>query len=727
MNLTLRACCVAAGLVARAMCAQDASFIARPPLLMPAPSDARFAGTATAILTDVTVTLPANADPVLRSAADRLTRRLRDVRGPSSRALPAATPLDVRVTCPCAPGSGLSLRADEGSTITIAGNAVEVRAETEVGVLRAFATLTQLAQAAPSGFTLPIGSISDRPRFAWRGLMIDVARHFQSVAALKRQIDAMELVKLNVLHLHLSDNEAWRIESVRYPRLHTVASGGEYYTQAQLRELVAYAAARGVRVVPEIDLPGHSRALAMAYPVVASDTLLPRTSVIDPTRESTYTFLTNLLTEVTALFPDPYFHAGADEVNDAQWTRNPAIVRYMRQHGLASARALQAAFTTRLHGIVQRLGKTMIGWDEMLAPDLPPNIVVQSWRSSSWTTRAAQQGHDVIVSAGMYLDWLTPSDGLHRMDPFDMRAFGLSAADRVALRGTRLETSIPEGFVTDTLLQLAASDERHVLGGEAAMWTELVTEEKLDAAIWPRTAAIADLLWSPRASAAPPVVDRLESVPRTFDERMRAVSNVLERVGVQHRTGPLAMRRRLAPANGDALEVLATALEPVKYYAHNHKARGQSTPPQSFAELADALSPESEVATRFNRLARTWVPFDRSNGDELRATLARWRDQARGMDSLIARYPALADARDASHELSLLATGALEAMDMMELGTRGNADWRGRYEPTLDKHRGYADATKNFVVSFLAPQPPGDVVIAPLAGLRQLILSAAPR
>jgi hexosaminidase len=546
--------------------------------------------------------------------------------------------------------------------------------------------------------------------------MIDVARHFQSIAALKRQVDAMELVKLNVLHLHLSDAEAFRMESRRFPRLHTVGSGGQYYTQAELRALVSYAAARGVRVVPEIDLPGHSRALIVAYPFLGSAAATPRTAVIDPTRERTYAFLTDLLTEVAELFPDPYFHSGADEVNSAQWDGNPAIQRFMMEQGLSDARALQGYFTRRLQQIVQRLNKTMIGWDEILAPDLPASVVVQSWTSSKMTARAAQQGHPVIVSAGYYLDWLTASDSLHRVDPLDARAFGLSPQEREALRGTRLESVITDRFERDAQAQLSADDERRVLGGEAAMWTELVTEEKLDATIWPRAAAVADRLWSPRSG-----------VTGVLDERLAAVASVLERTGLQLRRSPLRMRRRLAPDGAEALELLAEALEPVKYYAHNHAARGQRRPPQSFTALADALAPESAPSTRFNRLAREWRPGSAASGAELRAQLVRWRDQHRAMERLLARYPALREAREVSLELSVLSAGALEAMEHVERGTLASAAWRARLTAVLDRQAGYVAASRNFVVSFLAPQPPGDLLLAPLEGLRRLIELASVR
>ncbi len=685
-------------------------------LLMPTPASARFDADSPTVFGRISTALPQDAGPILRSASLRLVQRLHAMAAPQSAVASALALLQVQVICVCARGSGLALHGDESSTIRLTKRGAEIRANTEVGVLRAFATITQLAQPAVDGFTLPTGEITDRPRFPWRGLMIDVARHFQSVAAIKRQIDAMELVKLNVLHLHLSDNEGFRLESRRFPKLHTIASNGEYYTQAQIRELVAYAANRGVRVVPEIDLPGHSRAITAAYPFLSSDTTGARTAEIDPTRESTYAFVSDLLTEVATLFPDPYLHVGADEVNAAQWNRNPAIQRYMRANNLPNAHALQARFTTRVHGIVQRLGKTMIGWDEILAPDLPSSVVVQSWRSSTQSARAAQHGHQVIVSAGNYLDWLTPSDSLHRMDPFDMRAFGLAASDRDVLRGTRLETAIPEGFVTDLQARLTADDERKILGGEAAMWTELVTEEKLDATIWPRTAAVADQLWAPRGTVTAPL-----------DERIAAVAAGLERIGLQHRRSPVAMRRRLAPEGGEPLEVIAQALEPVKFYAHNHKARGQGSPPQQFTALADALSPESATAVRFNRLAREWSPSARGAGDELRALLVQWRDQQAAMETLIDRYPALADAREASRDLAVLAGGALDAMDQIERGTLPSAQWRARLQPVLDRQASYVTAAKNFVQSFVTPQPPGDLLLAPLAGLRRLIEAASER
>lgn len=679
-------------------------------LLMPTPAAARWENGAPSVFGRVAVSLPTHAGPVLRGAAARLTQRLTALRATARGTASSRPALTVTVRCTCAPGSGLALHDDERSTLRLSATGAEVEATTEVGVLRAFATLTQLAQSSNGGVALPRGEVTDAPRYAWRGLMVDVSRHFQSVAALRRQIDAMELVKLNVLHLHLSDNEGFRVESRRYPRLQAAASGGEYYTQAQLRALVAYAAERGVRVVPEIDLPGHSRALTTAYPMLSSDTSGARTAEIDPTREEVLAFVDTLLTEVAGLFPDRYFHIGADEVNAQQWNGNPRIRRYMADHALPDAHALQATFTARVHGTLQRLGKVTIGWDEVLSPDLPASVVIQSWRSATMTVRAAQQGHPVIVSAGYYLDWLTASDSLHRIDPADPMGMGLTPEDRALLRGHRLERFVPVEFVRDPAARMTEGDARRILGGEAPMWTELVTEEKLDATVWPRMAAVADRLWAPPAATTAPL-----------DERLDAVAQRLTLLGMQHVRGPREMRRRLAPTGGAPLEALASALEPVKFYAHNHRARGPASPVQQFTALADALPPESLTAARFTRLARGWDPDARETGAWLRATLTQWRDQAARMAPLMARHPALRDAQEASRDLSTLARAALEAMAHRERGTRPDAAWLAALQPTLDRQRGYAQASRNFVQSVLAPQPPGDLLLAPLDGLETLI------
>lgn len=683
--------------------------------LVPAPREATLSGARTGALSRIVIRQPAGSGPVLKASAARFEARMKQAFGLSA----AGRAFPVRIECACAPGSGFALGGDESYELMITRSRARIRATTEVGVMRAFATLLQLAQRDEKGFSWPVGDVRDDPRFPWRGLMIDVARHFQPIEALQRQIDAMELMKLNVLHLHLSDSEAFRVESRLYPRLHEVGSFGQFYSQAEIRSLIEYAAARGVRIVPEFDLPGHSLAMIYAYPMLASAPvpdppwILPvrRNAVIDPTREEVYAFLDGLIGEMTALFPDPHFHTGADEVNGIEWSASASISAFMKERGFARPEDLQAYFSGRIHDMVSRRGKTMIGWDEIFAPDLPKAVLVQSWTSSKMTGLAARAGHKVIVSAGYYLDWLTPSSFLHARDPLDLTAQGLTPEGFDRVRGSPLERLISERFVLDPTLRLTAEEEARILGGEAAMWTELVTPEKLDATIWPRAAAVADRLWSrPEATVVP------------LDERLEAVSERLENAGLRHVASPQAMQARLAPEGGTVVATLLEALEPVKFYAHNHESRsGGRAPLQSFADLADALPPESLPARRFNRQVAEYLAGDRSLAGVLTDRLTRWRDNDASFQALLARNPALKDAASASSDLSRLSDAALEALGRLQDRSLRAGGRDARIDELMRTHLAHQAASADALASFIRPQPPGDVLLAPFDGLRALI------
>src|SRR6202142_4020424 len=253
-------------------------------------------------------------------------------------------------------------------------------------------TFLQLVDLDASGFGVPAVTIEDHPRFPWRGLMLDVARHWIPLADVKRTLDGMAAGKLNVFHWHLSENQGFRIESKRFPKLQEMGSDGQYYTQDQVREAIAYARERGIRVIPEFDMPGHATAWFPGYPELASGAPpgpgpygIERQwgifdPAMDPTREETYQFLDAFIGEMAALFPDEYFHIGGDEVNGKQWDANPRIQEFQRAHGMKSNEELQAYFTRRVQVIVEKHGKKMIGWDEILSKDMPRNVLVQSWR-----------------------------------------------------------------------------------------------------------------------------------------------------------------------------------------------------------------------------------------------------------------------------------------------------------------------------------------------------------
>jgi hexosaminidase len=352
--------------------------------------------------------------------------------------------------------------------------------------------------------------IADEPRFAWRGAMLDSARHFQSVAFIKRFIDEMARLKLDTLHWHLTDDQGWRVEIKRYPKLTEVgawrrpagaagtgANGapvryGGYYTQDQVREIVRYAAERYVTIVPEIDMPGHMQAAIAAYPELGSRGDKP---VVSPdwgvhtyllnTDDATLAFVDNVLDEIVDLFPGPYVHIGGDEAVKDQWKASPRVQARLREVGAKDESALQGWFLAHVAGHLARRGRRIVGWDEILEGGVPPDAIVMSWRGAKGGIEAAHAGHDVVMTPDpdLYLDHLQ-GDGA---DEPPGRPSLRTLADIYAF------DPIPPGMAPD----VAA----HVLGAEAALWTEhMRTEARVEHAAFPRLDALAEVLWSPRAT-----------------------------------------------------------------------------------------------------------------------------------------------------------------------------------------------------------------------------------
>ena len=543
---------------------------------------------------------------------------------------------------------------DESYALEVTSTGAKLNAPNPLGILHGLETFSQLVAIGPDGFAVSATRIEDKPRFVWRGLMIDVSRHFVPLDVIKRNIDGMAALKMNVFHWHLSENQGFRIESKAYPKLQELGSDGLYYTQAEARELIEYARDRGIRVVPEFDMPGHSTAWFVGYPELASAPgpyQIERTwgifdPAMDPTKESTYKFLDKFIGEMSRLFPDPYFHIGGDEVNGKQWDANPKIQQFMREHGLKDNHALQAYFNKRVQKIVSKHGKIMIGWDEVLAPDLPKDVVIQSWRGQKSLAEAAQLGFRSILSFGYYLDLMAPASQYYANDPLGGDAAGLTRDQQLL-----------------------------VLGGEACMWSEYVSGENIDSRIWPRTAAIAERLWSPQN------VTDVESMYRRIEDK----SWRLERLGLTHRTGLNAMLRRMAgTADVSALGVLADVVEPVKGYGREQAALeagltlNSDTP---LNRLVDAVAPESELARRFSNAVDTLIAshfHDRSTEDQIRAQLAIWRDNDARLKPVLQRSFLLQQVELLSQELSALGAAGFQALDFIDKGQTAPADWKSQ-------------------------------------------------
>jgi hexosaminidase len=396
-------------------------------------------------------------------------------------------------------------------------------------------------------------------------------------------------------------------------------------------------------------MPGHTTSWFVSHPELAS---APGPYVIErawgifdpamnPTKAELYAFLDSFIGEMAALFPDQYFHIGGDEVNGKQWDHNPRIQAFMRKRGMKGNHDLQAYFNRRILAIVRQHGKKMIGWDEILHPELPKDIVVQSWRGQKSLAEAARQGYMGILSFGYYLDHILPASFHYKVDPLEGETAGLTEEQK-----------------------------SRILGGEACMWAEYVTPENVDSRIWPRAAAIAERLWSPQE------VKDVESMYR----RLARVSRQLEGLGLTQRSSYRPMLERLMNMNDAApLKILADVLEPVKFYE-----RGETRPYTSFTplnRLVDATRPESDAAREFARLLDQMS----ANHAEIRKQLTLWRDNQAELIPVMQRSALLQEAIPLAEDLAALATAGLEALDYVEAGKPAPQAWLDRQHALLDR------------------------------------------
>ena len=416
-----------------------------------------------------------------------------------------------------------SLKGDEAYRLTVDQRGIRIAAATDAGLLHGAMTLAQLL-SPDSRFgqpvTVPGLRIDDAPRFRWRGYMADVARHFQPIDSLKKSVDQMAALKLNMLHLHLSDDQGWRVEIRRYPELTRIgawrtepnAGGvpprryGGFYTQAQLKDLVAYAAERGITIVPEIDLPGHAQAVVASYPELGVFGDRPQVSgdwgvnpyLIDPGPKGV-AFVKNVLDEIMAIFPGPYIHLGGDEAIKDQWQRSPRVQALMKQEGIKSENALQSYLIREFDSYLRAHGRRLIGWDEILeGGGLPRSATVMSWQGEKGAIEASKEGHDVVLSPAptLYLDnlqsWLPDEPPMRPANP------------AMTLETVYNYDAMPK--------EIAPADRGHVLGAQMNAWSEyLVTPERVQWATFPRLAAFAEGAWSPKeARDFRGFLDRLE-------------------------------------------------------------------------------------------------------------------------------------------------------------------------------------------------------------------------
>jgi hexosaminidase len=647
----------------------------QPLNLMPQPASVNLSTGALRIDANFTIAMTGHTEPRLNRAATRFLAQLQRQTAllfaqQVSRDSAKAT---LVVQTDRASKDVQELGEDESYTLEVSTSGAKLTAANPLGALRGLQTFLQLVGVTPDGFSAPAVSIHDQPRFAWRGLLIDVGRHFIPADILKRNLDGMEAVKMNVLHLHLSDNQGFPVESKKFPKLQELGSDGFYYTQEEIRDIISYARDRGIRILPEFDMPGHSTSFFVGYPEIASG---PgpyaldrkwgvRDPAMNPTEEKTYKFLDDFIGEMAKLFPDQYFHIGGDEVNGKEWDANPKIQEYKKAHNLKSNEELQAYFSQRVQKIAAKHGKTAVGWDEIFVPGVPKDIMIHSWRGPQSLAAAAQQGYRGILSNGYYLDLGWTAGRHYAVDPLS----GAAAA-------------------------LADAQKKLILGGEAAMWSEYVNAENIDSRIWPRNAAIAERLWSPQS-----VTD-----PTSMYSRLDVVSPRLEWLGLTHRSYYRKMLQRIAgsatPEEFAALKTLADVVEPVKEYTRDETAPAEATSLTPLNRIVDAVSLESDTARHFSGLVDKFLASscrDAGLAAELRAKLTRWSRNDAAFAALAQKSSLAKEGAATSRDLSAIGNAGLAALDAIAATKPLSADQQSQLNAT------FAEAAKAKVQLLLVP------------------------
>ncbi|MGD1945141.1 MAG: beta-N-acetylhexosaminidase [Croceivirga sp.] len=584
-----------------------------------------------------------------------------------------------------------SLSDDESYSLKVRRSEIVLSANSETGVLHGLESLLQLTSKNDNGWTIPKMDLKDHPRYPWRGIMMDIARHWIPKDVILRNLEAMAAVKMNVLHLHLTEYQGFRIESKKFPKLHELGSDGDYLSQEDIKEIVSFAADRGIRVVPEFDVPGHSTSWFVGHPELASapgpytlDSIFGiLTPVMNPISETTYKFLDTFFEEMATLFPDEYLHIGGDEVKPLQWEENEAITAFMEDNSIEDFHELQAYFNIQIQKILKKHHKKMLGWDEIIHPNLPKEgIAVQSWRSQKSLWDAAKSGNRAILSNGYYLDYKQSAGAHYQIDPMvipsaitididslhwkswkstlniqgtdmpgELYLFGKGENPKGVVRfmdnalsftnatlrddGTltfSMDTSfgeveydlkmkgdslngnaklaifdmvfagkrtggsdMPNGIDLpkfEKIEPLTPDQAQLILGGEACMWTEMADKRTIESRIWPRAAAVAEKLWSPK--------DLTSNVDDMY-RRLFSINKILEERGLRHQSNNEALLQELVPKEYQApIKVLAEVLEEDKFFNRSTIYNSEFYTYTPLNRMVDAVHPESYKAYHFN-------------------------------------------------------------------------------------------------------------------------------
>jgi hexosaminidase len=600
-------------------------------------------------------------------AATRFLRRLDNRTGLfflQAYVTPDSSPAYCNVEIKVEEPGKLKLGEEESYSIKITEKKILINASTDLGAIHSFQTLFQLLSVDTIGYYFPGIEINDVPRFPWRGLLIDVARHFMPVNVIKRNLDGMAAVKLNVLHLHLSDNQGFRVECKTFPKLHEMGSDGDYYTQDQIKDILQYAEDRGIRVYPEFDIPGHATSWLVGYPEYAglphNKNGLPGYSIerkwgvfnptFNPALDKTYNFLDKFFKEMSSLFPDEYIHVGGDENNGVQWNENKEIQKFKEEKGFTDNEQLQAYFINRVQKILKKYGKKMIGWDEILHKNTPKDVVIQSWRGINALAKSAKQGYNGILSNGYYIDLMQPASFYYLNDP------------------------VPDS------LNLTDEEKSNILGGEATMWSEWVTKENIDSRIWPRTAAISERLWSPK---------NINNVDNMY-KRLDNISYLLEQYGLTHISfQPVMLRRLTNNQQIKYLKILIDVIRPLEGYKRaNFKKYGGYVLTQysPYTSTVDAAIADPKPARDFNNLVDKFLKeHDSSDAAGLKLKLKLLSDNHKKLLPVINNSPILKEIEPLSSNLSSLAQVGLDVLSYIESNSIPDVKWKSRADIILKK------------------------------------------
>jgi hexosaminidase len=646
--------------------------------VLPRPAEFEFTGGKFILDSTFTVRIEKDSERILK-AADRFLRRLSGRTGlffdfdrPATPDTMAALMISAKQQVrQLAPG------INESYSLTVRPDNIQIVAETDIGALYALETLLQLLRVEDGNYCFPAVQITDSPRFAWRGLMIDASRHFMPVEVIKRNLDGMVAVKLNVFHWHLSDDQGFRVESKIFPDLQLKGSDGFYYTRDQVRDIISYAAERGIRVVPEFDVPGHATAMIIAYPELGSGP--PPESIerkwgifyqaLNPAKEYTYKFLDQLFGEMSLLFPDKYFHIGGDELEQeneheaTHWNENKGIQNFKKKRGIKNNAELQAYFNSRILKSLSKYGKIMVGWDEILDEHMPHSIVIQSWRGRESMERAAKLGYQSILSNGYYIDLIYPASDHYLNDP------------------------LPENT------QLTTDQQKLILGGEATMWAEFVSPETIDSRIWPRSAAIAERFWSPV------YVNDVRDMYRRLD----IINVLLEEQGLTHiRNREMMLRRLTANQNTEPLKILVDVIEPLKQYRRGSERSYTSYSP--LTRVADVAVPDARSARIFRSLVDAYInsgACDTAVKNEIIAWLQLWSKNHDLLKPIIDQSPILKEIETLSEDLSAIAKTGLLAIELAEKKETGEREWSDKSLEMIKRAGRYRGQTELMIIDAL--------------------------